>query len=242
MRRASLAVALAAVIACSSRPSRAPAATGEPNSATASTALDALAERLLAARTLRIRTRLASGGRIESRFDGTFLAGAGARVRIALEGSFGGRDASAYLVCDGVKMRGGGRGYRFEFDAPPWLRERMVVGFVRMGLAHDAATLAMGKPPDHLNRGVAQSFEVLAPSRTPGEPVRGAPTESWNWALLVERVPAADQELWLDTRTHLPVRRRGTMHFPEGDVDFGEEYDEVTLDGPVDDATFAIVP
>jgi hypothetical protein len=163
-------------------------------------------------------------------------------MRITLEGSFGGRDASALLVCDGVKMRGGSREHRFEFDAPPSLRERMLVGFVRMGLARDTTMLAMGQPPDHLDGNVARSLEVVGASHGPGEAVRGAPTESWSWALVVDHKAAADQELWLDARTNLPVRRRVSAHFPEGDVDFGEEYDEVGLDVPVDDDAFVIVP
>jgi hypothetical protein len=240
--RLALLLALAAAGAFACQPSRAPNGSAPATAPATRTALDDLADRLLAARSLRIRARVASEGRIQSRFEGTLVAGRGQRMRITLEGSFGGRDASALLVCDGVKMRGGSRAQRFEFDAPPFLRERILVGFVRMGLAHDTTMLAMGQPPDHLDGNVARSLEVVGASHAPGAAVRGAATESWNWALLVDHKAAADQELWLDARTNLPVRRRVSMHFPEGDVDFGEEYDEVALDVPVDEGAFVIVP
>jgi hypothetical protein len=242
MRRLVLTLALTAGSVSSCKPGGGAIVSASPTPPATRTALDALAERLLAARTLRIRARLASGGRIQSRFEGTLIAGSGRRMRVTLEGSFGGRDASALLVCDGVKMRGGSREQRFEFDAPPSLRERMLVGLVRMGLVHDALRLAMGQPPDHLDGRVAQWLEVVGASHGPGEPVRGIATERWTWAVVVDNKNAADQELWLDARSDLPVRRRVSVHFPEGDVDYGEEYDEVGLDVPIDEGAFVIAP
>jgi hypothetical protein len=235
--------------ACAHGPSSAPASRSAPAPAPESAsapesapALRALESRLLSARTFRIRARLASSGRIQSNFEGSLVAGDGPRVRVAFEGAFGGRDASARLVCDGRKMRGGNREQTSEFDAPPALREGFVVAFVRMGLLHEVAMLAMGEMPDVFDGKEPQRLEVVGATHDAGEPVRGAPTERWSWALLVDHRKTADEQLWLDARTGLPLRRRVTVHFSEGDMDAGEEYDEVTLDAPVDETTFALAP
>jgi hypothetical protein len=203
--------------------------------------LASLEQRLLSAHSFHIRARLASGGRIESHFEGTLVAGEGQRMHLALEGSFGGRDASAQLVCDGSKMRGGSREQPFTFDAPPALREGVVVGFVRMGLLHNVAGLANGKPPDHVDGKARLWLDVVGADHGPGETVRGAATERWTWALYADHKRAADETLWLDAQTGLPLRRRVTVHFAEGDMDVGEEYDEFAIDEPEDDETFRVV-
>jgi hypothetical protein len=233
-----LALALAA---CASAPTPAPASaaalTGTPASA-----LDALEQRLIAAPSFRIRARLASSGRIQSHFDGTVVAGAGGRMRFALQGAFGGKDADALFTCDGARMRGGHRGQPFDLDAAPGLRDGVAVSFVRMGLLYDVARLASGKTPDYIDGSARTHLEVVGAAHAPGEPVRGVPTEQWTWALYVDHVHGADETLWLDARTGLPLRRRVVVHFPEGDMDAGEEYDELDIGGRVAEDTFRIVP
>jgi hypothetical protein len=71
---------------------------------------------------------------------------------------------------------------------------------------------------------------------------RGAPTERWTYLLYVEEKRVAEAQLWTDAKTGLPVRRRETVHLPEGDMDVGEEYEQVELDGAVDDTTFVVAP
>lgn len=238
-----LALALAPACAPASAPASTPAPATAPTPATApASALDALEQRLIAAPSFRVHARLASSGRIQSHFDGTVVAGAGARMRFALQGAFGGRDADALFTCDGARMRGGNRGQPFDLDAAPGLREGVVVGFVRRGLLHDVARLASGKTPDTIDGSARRHLEVVGATHAPGEPIRGAATEQWTWALYVDHVHGADETLWLDARTGLPLRRRVVVHFPEGDMDVGEEYDEVDVGGPVADDAFRIAP
>ena len=229
-------------VACGSSsppPATAPApaqASGPPAS------LEALEQRLLAAHSLRIHARLASGGRIESSFEGTLVAGAGEHVRMDFQGSLGARPSDVRLVCDGAKMHGGSREHAFDFDAPPALREGLVVTWVRMGLLHDVARLSAGSPPEHVDGTAAKWLRVELATRAPDEPIRGAPTERWSYLLYVDDKRVAEGDLWTDGKTGLPVRRRLTVHFPEGDMQAGEEYEQVEVDGAVDDATFVVTP
>ena len=163
-------------------------------------------------------------------------------MRFALQGAFGGKDADALFTCDGTRMRGGRAGQAFDMDAAPGLREGIAVGFVRMGLTHDVARLAAGKTPDYIDGSVRSHLEIIGPAHTPGESVRGAATEQWTWLLYVDHQKAADETLWLDARSGLPLKRRVVVHFPEGDMDVGEEYDDFVVDGPVEEATFRIDP
>jgi len=113
---------------------------------------------------------------------------------------------------------------------------------VRMGLTHDVARLAAGKTPDYIDGSARSHLEVVGAAHMAGEPVRGAATEQWTWLLYVDHKKAADETLWLDARSGLPLKRRVVVHFPEGDMDVGEEYDDFVVDGPVDAETFRIEP
>ena len=209
MRRVALALVAGVVGACASPPPRAPAP-DDP--------LAALEQRLLSARTLRIRMRVASGGSVASHFEGTLVLGEGQRARIEMQGDMGARATDLRLVCDGKTMRGGSREHPFEFDAPPALREGLVIAFVRMGLLHDLSLLSEGRPPAHLDGTVRSWVQAVGVLHSPGEPVRGAATEHWTWALQVNGGSKADVDLWTDAHTGLPVRRRVVVHFPEGDM------------------------
>jgi hypothetical protein len=238
--RAACAVALAG---CSPAPAAPVAATpATPVTPAPASPLDALEQRLTAARTFRVRARLASGGRIESHFEGALVAGPERRAHLAMQGAFGGKDVDALFTCDGAKMGGGTRGKHFDLEAAPALRDGLVVEFVRRGLLHSVASLSSGEPPESLDGAARRHLVVVGLVERPGQDVRGVPTDELDWELDVDGKRAADETLWLDRRTQLPVRRRVVVHFPEGDMDVGEEYDEVAVDEPEDDATFRIAP
>jgi hypothetical protein len=232
--------ALALASACGSSPPG--ALTPAPGAAVPppATALDALEQRLTAAHTFRFHVRLATSGRIESHYEGDVVAGPDRRARLALQGSFGNRDADVLFTCDGKRMRAGRS--MDPLDVAPDLRDGITVAFVRMGLTHDVARLAAGKFPDYLDGSVRQHLEVIGAAHAPGEELRGGATERWTWALYVDHQRAADETLWLDARSGLPVRRRVTVHFPEGDMDVGEEYEGFAVDVPVPEETFRVEP
>ena len=170
-------------------------------------------------------------------------------MRLAMQGALGGKDADALFVCDGARMHGGHRGQLFDMDAAPALREGVAVAFVRMGLTHNVARLATtGNPPDYIDGSVRRHLEVVGAARVMGETVHGAPTEQWTWALFVDHKNSADETLWLDARSGLPLRRRVVVHFPEGDMEVGEEYEGFVVDGAGGDGhalnqeTFRIQP
>jgi hypothetical protein len=189
-----------------------------------------------------MRVRVATSGRIQSHFEGTVDLGEGQRARFALQGAFGQKDVDVRFVSDGAHMEGGPRGQSFAMDVAPAIREGVVLGFVRMGITHDLAMLSSGRPPDCIDGSARKHLEVVGAAHAPGEAVRGAPTEQWTWELFVDHQRSADETLWVDAKTGLPVRRRVVVHFPEGDMEDGEEYEELTLDAPVAEDTFRLGP
>jgi hypothetical protein len=237
--RSSLVLVLLA--ACAPPP---PAAPSPPPPPAPSNPLEALEQRLTSARTFRLHARLASGGRIESHFDGALVAGPERRIRLTMQGALGGKDVDVMFQCDGARMGGGARGQPFDdMPAAPALREGIAVAFVRMGLLHNIARLSSGLPPDYLDGKAREHLQVVGLTQRPGQDVRGAQTLELSWSLTVDgKEHAGDETLWLDQRTGLPVRRRVVVHFPEGDMEDGEEYDAVSVDEPEDDATFRLPP
>jgi hypothetical protein len=223
-------------LACGSAPAS-PATAAVPAQ---SDALSALEARLLSAPTFRIRARLATSGRITSHFEGSVVAGDGQRIRLAMAGSLGNRDVTARWMSDGARMVGGSREASFDFDAPRALRDGLVVSFVRMGLTHQVAVLSSGKPPEYLDGRARDHLGVVGVVHGPGGSDLGVETELWTWTLVVDGKPSADEHLWLDPRTGLPLRRRLTVHFAEGDMDVAEDYDTITVDEPEPDASFAL--
>jgi hypothetical protein len=107
---------------------------------------------------------------------------------------------------------------------------------------HEVARLSSGLPPEYIDGSARRHLGVVGLVERPGQDVRGVPTDELSWGLEVDGKRGADETLWLDRRTHLPVRRRVVVHFPEGDMDVGEEYDDFVVDGPVDAETFRIEP
>jgi hypothetical protein len=223
------------LVGCAASPSPAPPASpssqGDP--------LAALEQRLLSCRTVRIRLRVASGGSVASHFEGTLLLGEGQRVRLDMTGELGSRPSDLRLVSDGKTMRGGSKEHPFELEAAPAMREGLVIAFVRMGLLHDLALLSEGRPPAHVDGTVRSWIQAVGAKHVPGEAV-GAATEHWTWDLAVSGGSKAEEDVWVDASTGLPVKRRVLVHFPEGDMQVGEEYEEVTLDAPLDEGTFAL--
>jgi hypothetical protein len=237
-----LLLAVVALTACSPSPP-APATPGTVLPPTPSSSpLDALEQRLTSARTFRLHARLASGGRIESHFDGTLVAGPERRMRLTMQGALGNKDVDATFLCDGSKMGGGARGQPFAMDAAPGVREGIAVALVRLGLLHDVARLSSGLPPDFLDGRAREHLEVTGLTQRPGPDLRGAPTLELSYAVSVDGHRAAEETLLLDQRTGLPLKRRVIVHFPEGDMDVGEEYDAMSVDEPEDDAMFRLAP
>src|SRR5271165_4507533 len=155
-------------------------------------------------------------------------------------GDLGSRPSDLRLVSDGKTMRGGSKEHPFDLEAAPAMREGLVIAFVRMGLLHDVALLSEGRPPAHVDGTVRSWIQAVGPRRLPGDVVRGAATEHWAWDLSVAGGSKAEEDVWVDASTGLPVKRRVLVHFPEGDMQVGEEYEEVTLDAPVDEGTFTL--
>jgi hypothetical protein len=161
-------------------------------------------------------------------------------MRFLLDGSFGNKDVTARLVSDGAKMHGGSSEKAFDFDTPPGLREGIVIALVRMGITHEVAMLSTGDPPDFLDGHARERIQAVGPTHEPGPPLRGTPTEHYTWLLYIDHERKGEEEVWLDAKSGMLVQRRVVVHFPEGDMNVSEDYDEMVTGEPEDAATFAL--
>jgi hypothetical protein len=218
----------------------APAPAPTPPPAPATDPIAALEQRLLSSPTFRLHCRVSTGGRIVSRFEGTITAGEGQRLRMQFDGSFGNRDVTARLLSDGTKMEGGSSDKTFDFDTPPGLREGIVVSLVRMGITHQIAKLSTGEPPDFLDGHAQDRVQAVGPTREAGEPLHGAPTDRYGWLLYIDHERKGEEQVWFDASTGAPLQRRIVVHFPEGDMNVSEDYDELAVGELEAPATFAI--
>ncbi len=178
-----------------------------------------LEERLAGAREVAIDVEIESHGAHEAAYRGTLTLGP-ARIALDVRGTFGGAPSDLSLQADDetVHLTHGGEP-AFERAADPSTRDALITGLVRMGLLHNLAMLHAGEPPD-VRAVRASDWVELADAH--GE--RSGDRIVVRARVVVEHASAGEVVLALDAETRLPVERRVTVHFDEGDMDVLERY------------------
>jgi hypothetical protein len=204
-----------------------PAAADEAGNA----ALAALEQRLLDAPRIQLGFDIRAVGAVQAALSGSASLGPGNDARIIADGSFDGAPAAITLDADGETMGGGNGDARFEDDAPPALREGMIIGLIRMGLLHNLAVLSSGAPPEKTDGTVRDWVTYGDVTIEPDEIVGGLTTRRLRFAVIVGGQPAAIAELWVDAKTGLPVRRVQVVNFDGGEMRVLEQYPEFSIGG-----------
>lgn len=215
-----LALALAACTSAAPSPPEPPRAPAVSPSSPQAT-FDALEGRLLAARSLRLHAKLRSEGMVSSALTVTLLL-AGARARMAVEGTMEGHPVKATLVSDGTKLGLTGGPTPITLAAPPALAEGLLICLTRIGLLHHAAQLTEGEPPEQTGGGVRAWATV--------NEVKSTPDGALSFGIAVRGGSQAEATLELDPATRLPRSRRQTVHFKQGDMRVEETYERFVLD------------
>ena len=189
--------------------------------------IDDLEGRMLRARTARLDAVMLASGAVNASLSARLVLGEGQRARLEVEGTFEGRPVKGWFECDGALMQVGGSASAARAPLPcaPEVRDALVLGFVRMGLLHNAALLVAGEPPDHAGGGAHNWLRA--------ERVRaGEPATHIAFDVVVKREVMGTAVLTLDERA-LPVRRTQTMRLPAlegGEVKVVETYPRFELD------------
>lgn len=184
-----------------------------------------LEEKLLNEKSLRLKFKIISEGPVTSLLRGQLRLRSGNRVEIEVAGTFQSKAASTRFESDGKKMRWGVADRKFDLETPRALNEAIIIGFTRMGLLHNLATLLEGEPPDHADGTVedwVQVSDFLFAAPDPSSKVRG---RSIRFRIAVEGEGAGEANYWISPMTRLPVERRQTVHFKTGDLKVVETYE-----------------
>jgi hypothetical protein len=194
----------------------------------AEAAFHALESHLLYADRLALAFTASAAGAFEADLLGLLQFDPAGRTTLASRGTFGGRDVTPGLTAGPHRMMGGSTGAgpaaAFDMDAPPALREALVVGLLRMGIMHNLAVLAADRPPDRAEGGAAgwvtaQDFRWLN-----DEDGRQRGTRALAFTVVVDGREAGEAVLELDAVSGLPVRREQVVRFPGGEMTVAERY------------------
>ena len=149
---------------------------------------------------LRFTTR--TTGSVESHFTGTMNVLPGNIASIDADGEMAGKPATLRWSANG---------------SPSQVSHGLIVTLVRMGLTHELYNLSSGKAPEFLDGGADENLKI-------DRPVWDAKEKKIDYHLVVQKQDVGEGELWLGHHD-LPVRRKLTVHFPQGDMKVDEHYE-----------------
>ncbi len=192
----------------------------------ADAAFKALERRLLEAESVSFEFDIRAVGPVPAVLVGNAEIGPKETASLVATGSFAGGEAAIRLESDGRAMTGGNGDAVFQADAPPALRQGLLVGLTRMGLLHNLAVLSAGSPPDRIDGTVTDWVRYSDMTLGPEESVDGVAALRFSFTVVVSGVPSALAELWVDAASGLPIRRIQVMNFPQGEMRVLEEYSD----------------
>lgn len=184
----------------------------------------ALEDALRGADAVRLAFDVTAEGAAEIAVAGTLDLAADGTTELTATGTFGVQPVDLVLRADGETMRWGVAGALEEGPEPPALRDALVVGLMRMGILHNLARLTGNAPPDHGEGGVdtwvlVDGFE--------GARLEGA-ADAVAFDIAVAGQPSGSATLGLDAGD-LPVERRQSVMFPDGEMRVIERYFDVEI-------------
>lgn len=195
----------------------APTAWAEPS-------LDGLEGRLSAAGAVELEFAIESSGAVESTLEGRLRWERGGAVELDAVGSFAGAeqqlawrgsaDAFEVLVA-GASTASGPR--------PPGLEQAIVLGLTRQGLLHNLAMATAGAMPSYLEGQASAALGFADPEVGAVETLGEGEARPLHFGVRVDGQAVGEATLWF-ARDGLPVERRQTVHFPEGDMMVVERY------------------
>lgn len=191
-------------------------------------AMRRLESRLLQAPSISMLFHITSLGVREANLTGRLSLALDGHINIEVEGMIGGTEVKARLTADISSLLISNNGDLTEAVTPEMLREAIIIGFTRMGLMHNLARLARSEPPDRADGGVSDwvRYEMVNDETVPKAEIMGKPL---GFDTTVSGELRGRAWLWLDRGTGLPVVRRQTVSFDDGEMVVVEHYNNFTL-------------
>ncbi len=183
-----------------------------------------LEERLLSEKSLHFKFTVTSEGPVRSSLQGQVRLRGSNRAEIDVAGTYQSEKVNIRFESDGKRMRWALGDQKFDLETPKGLNEAIVIGFTRLGLFHNLSLLLGGKPPDYGSDSMedwVQVSDFLFAAPDPSSKVR---SRSVRFRIAVEGKDSGQASYWISPLTRLPVERRQTAHYPEGDLKIVESY------------------
>ncbi len=182
-------------------------------------AFHALEQRLLDAEEISLEFDITAEGAVAANLKGQMSIVAPQVVTLRAKGVFAGSPVDLFVESRGDDYAYGHVAQQKMAPLPAHLREAMLIGFTRMGLLHNLAMLSAGAAPDHADGGVTSWVIVDNVSDEEGVGLQ--------FEISVAGAPAGAATLQIEEG--LPVTRRQTVQFPNGEMRVVERYSEVLL-------------
>lgn len=200
-----------------------------PDSVVGLDRLKASEEILLNAGSLSAKFEIESQGENPAKLTGTLLFFSGNQLHLISEGHF--KSDQVQITVDSRDPNGTNRSLtkgpsaNSHRDPPqPKLREAVALGLVRMGLLHNLAVLTMDRPIDKAEGGFADWVKPLAPSDGKSDVVNGIACRRVDFHIDVEGRDMGEASVCIADATGLPIHRKQTVHFPQGDMTVTESF------------------
>jgi hypothetical protein len=193
----------------------------------------ALEKRLQDANNVTIGAVITASGAVDARVAGETQLVAGKQLRFGFRGKFMGEQWTAELFSNKTDTRWRTENDFFTGERGPELEQSILLGFTRMGLLHNVATIGSGNPPEHADGGVTEWIKVVNFTEVVDEDLKGRATQRFGFEILVDGQDSGTVTLWLDAETGMPARREQTVPFPDGEMKVVEIYRDIVLNAKI---------
>jgi hypothetical protein len=183
-----------------------------------------LERRLQEANRVELAFDIQSEGSVTSQLRGTLAWTRDGELRLDATGEFDGKPQQLELRADAetLEVRVAGE-LRHSGPRPSELVEAMVLSFTRQGLLHNLAMAVGGLPPSLADGGFDEWLRVVSPQLGPTEVFGSDEARPLEFQLEVQGQHVGHATLWLRA-DDLPLERRQTVEFPEGQMKVVERY------------------
>jgi hypothetical protein len=188
-------------------------------------------ERLLQnAKRVELAFEIQSEGAVESHFEGTLQWTQAGELHLVAKGEFAGEPQELELRADAESLEVLVAGEsRHAGPRPAALVEAVVLSLTRQGLLHNLALLSAGMPPEHAEGGIAEWITYVEPQLDPPEVFGATEARPLEFQIQVQGQHVGHATLWLGD-DDLPIERRQTVVFPEGQMKVVERYTSVVVE------------
>ncbi|NVB39251.1 hypothetical protein G6O69_15515 [Pseudenhygromyxa sp. WMMC2535] len=187
-----------------------------------------LERRLQQAQRVEISFEIQSEGAVASALAGELAWTRDGEIELRASGSFAGQELELGWSGDAERFSTLVAGeQRWTGERPAALVEAVVIGLTRQGLLHNLAVLTGGLPPDHAEGSASEWLGAVEPQLGPPERFGETEAQPLEFGVAVDGQYVGNATLWL--HDGLPLERRQTVQFPEGQMKVVERYTKVVV-------------